>query len=91
MWYYVYILYSLKDKKLYIGFTTNLEKRIEQHNSGLNTSTKGRQPFRLIHAESFLNEQDARQQERYYKTGRGRKTLHKILKETFCGMQKTEA
>ncbi len=82
MWYYVYVLFSLKDKKLYTGYTTDLSKRIEQHNAGLNTSTKGRRPLQLIHAESFLSEQDARDQESYYKTGRGRETLGKVLKNT---------
>lgn len=90
MWYHVYVLYSLKDNNLYIGFTTDLDKRLEQHNSGLNTSTKGRQPLKLIHSEAFINEQDARHQESYYKTGRGRETLRKILKETFIDIQKTE-
>ena len=40
MFYYVYILESLKDKELYVGYTTDLIKRFKEHNRGLNFSTK---------------------------------------------------
>jgi len=82
-WYYVYILYSLKDCKLYIGFTSNLKKRVYDHNAGLNTSTKSRRPLQLIYAESYCNEKDARIREKFYKSGRGHEILKKILSHTF--------
>ena len=80
--FYVYILKSLKDNKLYIGYTTDFKKRIEYHNSGLNTSTKNRRPFKLLFAESFINEKDARKRERFFKTGHGREEIKKILEHT---------
>jgi len=43
--YYVYVLRSLKDKKLYTGHTNNLSERIEEYNKGLAKSTKNRRPF----------------------------------------------
>jgi putative endonuclease len=38
--YYVYVLRSQLDGKLYIGYTTNLRNRIQEHNTGEVTSTK---------------------------------------------------
>ena len=49
----VYIL-ECKDKTLYTGITNNLERRIQQHESGQGAKyTKGRGPFRIIHTEEF--------------------------------------
>ena len=57
--YYVYIIKSIKDKQLYIGYTNNLPRRIKEHNSKLNTSTKSRTPFKLVYYEAYHNRQDA--------------------------------
>jgi len=45
--YYVYVLLSLKDKKFYIGFTNDLKRRLKEHNSGNNISTKSKASFRI--------------------------------------------
>ncbi|HOZ55690.1 MAG: GIY-YIG nuclease superfamily protein [Parcubacteria group bacterium ADurb.Bin316] len=82
MFYYVYILRSLKDKKLYIGYTENLDERIKKHNDGANESTRNRRLFKLIFAEAFIDEIDARKRERFFKTGHGREDLQKILNNT---------
>jgi len=44
--HYVYVLYSLKDNKLYIGYSTDVYRRLDEHNAGENTSTKYRRPFK---------------------------------------------
>jgi putative endonuclease len=49
------VLYSVKDKGLYIGYTSNLKARFQQHNDGENVSTKSRRPFKLIYYESYLS------------------------------------
>ncbi len=46
--YYVYILLSEKDKKFYIGFTSDLKRRLKEHNEGKNPSTKSRRAFKLL-------------------------------------------
>jgi putative endonuclease len=51
--HFVYILYSLKDYRLYKGATSNLQKRLIKHNSGGSTSTAKRKPFVLVHVEQF--------------------------------------
>jgi len=61
--YYVYVLKSRKDEGLYIGYTKDLEKRLSEHNKGLNISTKKRRPLGLIYYEAYLSETDARTRE----------------------------
>jgi putative endonuclease len=78
--YYTYILYSLKDKKLYTGFTSDLKKRIKEHNNGKNFSTKSRIPLELIYYEASTFEKDCRNREKYLKTGPGKRFLKNRLK-----------
>ena len=80
--YYVYILYSLQDKGLYIGFTANLKLRLTKHAKGEVTATKFRKPLKLIHYEYFINEDDAKAREEFLKSGFGRKQLKEALKRT---------
>jgi len=79
--YFVYILVSVKDKKFYIGFTNNLERRFYEHNAGLNISTANRRPLKLIFFEAFLNKNDAKRRERYFKTSKGKTTLKQMIRE----------
>lgn len=65
--FYVYILKSLKDDKIYIGFTNNLRKRLKEHNQLKVFSTKGRGPFDLIYYEAYKNEKDAKLREKMIK------------------------
>jgi len=65
--YYVYILKSKKDGKLYIGSTNNLWRRIKEHNSGLVKSTKSRLPFEIVYYEAYKSEKDARKREKNLK------------------------
>lgn len=61
--FYVYILKSSKDNKLYIGSTNDLKKRFKQHNEGKVFSTKKRRPFKIIYYEAYKSEYDARKRE----------------------------
>ena len=73
--FYAYVLESLKDGNLYIGFTSNLKRRIEEHKRGYNFSTKFRLPIKLIYYEACLNERDAKRREQYLETTQGRRFL----------------
>ena len=75
MFFFVYALESSKDGNLYIGFTNNLKRRLEEHKKGLSFSTKFRLPFKLIYFEGCLHEGDARRREKYLKTTQGRRFL----------------
>ena len=81
--YYVYVLFSNKDRKLYIGFTPNLKNRMKAHEGGFVKATKNRRPFTLIYHESYLEESDAKQREKYLKGGNGHKDLKIQLVECF--------
>lgn len=82
--YFVYILLSGKDGKLYTGCTTNLKKRLQKHNSGKVSSTSTRRPFTIIHSESFENKGAAFNRERFLKSlwaGRFKKNLIKKFRK----------
>ncbi len=79
--YSVYFLYSLKAKNVYVGCTSNLEKRLKEHDSGLVESTKNRRPFILIHSEQYSTLSLARKREEYLKSLYGYRERKKILKE----------
>ena len=61
--YYVYVLKSLKDKNLYIGYTNDLKRRLFEHNTNRSKSTKFRTPFELIYYEAYASEKDAKDRE----------------------------
>jgi putative endonuclease len=65
--FYVYILKSKLDGKLYIGSTNDLRRRFEEHNKGQVRSTKSRAPFELRYYEAYFLEEDARHRERSLK------------------------
>ena len=79
--FYVYILLSLKDGKLYIGFTSDLKRRLKEHKTGGSKSTKCRLPFKLLYYEAHSSEKDARRREKYFKTDKGKSTIRLMLRE----------
>lgn len=80
--FYVYILKSEKDGKLYTGFSKDLKKRIEWHNEQKSQATKWRLPVKLIYYEAYKNEKDARKRELFLKSGRGREVIRKQLENS---------
>lgn len=80
---YVYILQSLKDKTLYKGSTTDLRRRIKEHNSGKGFYTSQHKPFKLIYYEAYLLKQDAEAREKYLKTSMGKRVIKKQLRYLF--------
>jgi len=83
--FYIYCLESLLNEELYFGFTTDLKKRVVEHNKGLNFSTKRYMPWKLIYYEACINNKDAKRREKYLKTSQGRRMLKVRLKEYFYG------
>ena len=82
--YYVYVLQSLKDRKLYTGYTEDLKRRLKQHNDGKIVSTKLRKPFRVVYYEACSSEDDALHREKYLKTAYGKRFLKSRLKHYFA-------
>jgi len=81
--YYVYILFSEKDRLLYTGYTDDLKSRYKAHVNGFVKSTKFKRPLKLIYYEGYINELDARRRESYLKGGNGKLFLKEQLKETY--------
>ena len=83
MYYYVYVLISENDNKFYTGYTSDLRKRVEEHNKGIVASTKNRRPLRLIYFEGCLNQQDSTRREKYLKSGNGKIYIRNRMKNYF--------
>jgi putative endonuclease len=78
--FYVYVLQSESDGGLYIGFSTDLRRRLKAHQAGEAFATSYRGPWRLIYYEAYLEEQDALGREQYLKSGGGRRFLKNQLR-----------
>ena len=81
--HFVYVLLSCKDNKYYIGYTDNVDKRLEKHNQGSVPSTKDRRPLSLIYYEGYLDQRDALGREKFLKSGSGHRYLKKQLTNYF--------
>ena len=78
--YYVYAISSLNRSYIYVGISNDPERRIQQHNKGYNKTTKPYKPFKTILIELFPNRIEARQREKYLKSGIGKGYLNSLLK-----------
>lgn len=79
--WYVYVLRSLIDGKQYIGFTSDLRKRMAAHARGRSFATALRRPLKLIYYEACTTESDALRREKYFKNTGGRRYLAQRLKD----------
>ena len=77
--YCVYILRSKKDNKHYIGYTNNLERRMQDHNRGKSISIKQRGPFDLILSEEYATRIEALRREKQIKSFKGGEAFKKLL------------
>jgi len=78
--YYVYIL-KLDNKQLYAGFTSDLKRRIAEHQRGGSAFTSARLPVELVHYEAYKLESDARRREKFLKTTEGKALLRKQVRD----------
>lgn len=77
--YFTYVIRSKLDGKFYTGFTSDLVKRLLEHNSGKVFSTKKRIPFEVVYFEFCLNQEDALHREKYLKTTYGKRYIKNRL------------
>lgn len=73
--FFVYVIKSKVDGRLYKGMTDNLERRVKEHNSGKMKSTKGYVPWYLVYSEVFDSREEARLREVFLKSRIGREFL----------------
>ena len=69
--FYIYVLYSPKFDRIYIGQTNNIEGRVEQHNTGRSRYTKRYIPWELAHYEKFATRSEAMKREKELKSHKG--------------------
>jgi putative endonuclease len=84
--YYNYVLRSLKDNNLYIGYTTNLDQRLKEHKNGQVASTKYRRPLILIYYEVSFNIESAIHREKYLKSTYGHRYLKNRIGTSLFGI-----
>jgi predicted GIY-YIG superfamily endonuclease len=69
--FYTYIIQSLKDKSFYIGSTSDLKKRVNQHNKGQANYSSTKVPFQIVWYGAFMNKIKAQEFEKYLKSSSG--------------------
>ena len=77
--FYVYIIFSEKCNRYYVGYCSNVEARLARHNAGMVTATKNCRPYLLKASKSFLTELEAIREERRIKTQKSRKYLEYLI------------
>ncbi|WP_411273908.1 GIY-YIG nuclease family protein [Daejeonella sp.] len=75
----VYALQSSVDGRIYVGFSSDVNKRLIQHNSGKTKSTKGFRPWAVIYTLEVERRDDARKKEIYFKSGYGKEFLKALV------------
>jgi putative endonuclease len=78
--FYVYVLRSESDSGFYIGFSTDLKRRLSEHTRGASFATKSRGPWKLIYYEAYTEREDAEGREKFLKSGAGRRFLRAQLR-----------
>ena len=80
--FYVYVL-QMSNKQVYTGSTSDLRRRLREHQLGKSTTTSKYLPVTLIFYEAFVSKVDAQRREMYLKTTKGKSALRMMLKEYF--------
>ncbi|PKK82700.1 MAG: endonuclease [candidate division Zixibacteria bacterium HGW-Zixibacteria-1] len=79
--YIVYVIKSASGRR-YTGHTSDLERRLIEHNSGMCRTTKGESTWKVAYTEEYATRSDAMKREKWLKSGRGRDFLESILDKT---------
>jgi putative endonuclease len=76
--YFVYILKSLRDSSYYIGFSTDVERRLKEHNQGQSRYTKLKTPWTVIYFEEYELKKQALKREKFLKAQRNREFYERL-------------
>ncbi len=77
--YYTYAISSLAKPYIYVGMTSNIERRFSEHQSGHNKTTKPYRPYKLIYTAEHDSRMQARENEKYLKSGAGKEFLKQLI------------
>jgi putative endonuclease len=75
------MLFAPKSGKRYTGHTSDLNRRLKEHNSGMCKSTKIDIDWKVIYAEEYPTRSEAMKREKWLKSGRGSRFLKTIMAE----------
>jgi len=75
----IYILSSIMRCRTYVGYSGNIHFRIRDHNSGKVEATKYFRPWKIIYTEYVNSLAEAKNREKYWKSGAGRRNIKKII------------
>ncbi|MFP4548366.1 MAG: GIY-YIG nuclease family protein [Fidelibacterota bacterium] len=78
--YYIYILYSHTKDRYYVGYTHDLELRLERHNDGWSRSTKNGIPWEIVYYEKYDTKSKAMKRENFIKRQKSRKYIEELIK-----------
>ena len=81
----VYILQSEKDGTYYIGYTTDLNRWLTEHNSGKSIYTSGKIPWKVVYYEIFPTKTEALKREKFLKKQRNRTFYEKLIQDFSAG------
>jgi putative endonuclease len=84
----VYVLEEKNTHEKYIGYTTDLKRRLAEHNRHKNVSTAHGEHWKLIYAEAYVEKMDAIGREKFLKSGAGWRFLKKQMKHYFGSGEK---
>jgi putative endonuclease len=70
--FYTYIIQSEQDGSFYVGYTSDLDRRLNEHNEGLSSFTKRKRPWKLFYQESFGTKTEAIKREKFFKRQKNR-------------------
>ena len=80
--FYVYVLKEMERERFYIGSTSDLRKRVAEHNQGKNQSTQNRQ-WQVVYYEAYLTKSAAYKREHQLKHhGKAKQTLMQRIKSS---------
>jgi putative endonuclease len=65
--FYVYVLFEVQSKKIYIGYTGDLKQRVAEHKNGKACRTTAKGDWQLVYYEAFSAKEDAMMRERKLK------------------------
>ena len=77
----IYILQSQVDSSFYIGFTSDIEKRLMNHNAGKSKYTSKKMPWKLVYSEEFTTKSEALRREKFLKNQRNREFYEKLIQK----------
>jgi putative endonuclease len=78
--YTVYILYSEKIDRYYIGYSSDVQSRLRKHNNASKGFTNTGRPWIIVYTESFDNKKDAENREKQLKRWKNRTRLESLIK-----------